>query len=412
MQVFVEHMALAAHLLFFGLLALNLYFPIFRWEVASGFSWLFGWLASEFALHTIIFQYATLVLLLLISPTLQPLTVLILVFEVVVSAVFILHRHTLPKPDEFVSPLARESREPGLAKSPRNDQFLKRAKMNHLLRPHCFADFGTEVVKDVSFDRNGNKLDIYHSPGSHTGKRVFLFFHGGAWTEGQGSKDRQARPLLYYLASQGWICFSANYSLSPTHRLPAHLVDCKRALLWAKKNAREQGYSTQFVAVGGTSAGAHLATLLALTAGDNEILPEFRGYDCSVDACVGLSGIYDIVRDDIFRNRFIKRLLEESVVGRSIVEDPECYRLHSPVTHIHADVPPVLLVHGTNDCLVPIAMANSFSQMLAKHSDNGCTLLKLPYAQHYSEMASSPRGLFVAQAVHAFLERVASKGLA
>ncbi len=59
--------------------------------------------------------------------------------------------------------------------------------------------------------------------------------HGGAWV--MGDKGSQALPLMYHLASRGWICVAANYRLSPSVGFPTHLEDCKRALCWIRELA-------------------------------------------------------------------------------------------------------------------------------------------------------------------------------
>ena len=64
---------------------------------------------------------------------------------------------------------------------------------------------------------------------------VLVYFHGGGYRG--GAKNREARPLVYRLASQGWLCVSASYALRPAP-FSESLADARRAVAWARTRAR------------------------------------------------------------------------------------------------------------------------------------------------------------------------------
>lgn len=68
-----------------------------------------------------------------------------------------------------------------------------------------------------------NLLDIYRRRDTPQNGPVLIYFHGGGYTG--GAKSREARPLLYRLADQGWVCISANYRLRPQTTFPGHQID-------------------------------------------------------------------------------------------------------------------------------------------------------------------------------------------
>jgi acetyl esterase/lipase len=72
-------------------------------------------------------------------------------------------------------------------------------------------------------------------------------------------------PLLYRLASQGWVCVSANYRLQPAAQHPDHLIDLKQVIAWVRAHGHEYGADPALLFVAGSSAGAHMASLAALT---------------------------------------------------------------------------------------------------------------------------------------------------
>ena len=70
-----------------------------------------------------------------------------------------------------------------------------------------------ERVADIRYGDAGrwNLLDVYRHRSRPSGCPTLVYFHGGAFRR----KSREARPLLSRLASQGWVCVSANYRLRP-----------------------------------------------------------------------------------------------------------------------------------------------------------------------------------------------------
>jgi acetyl esterase/lipase len=86
---------------------------------------------------------------------------------------------------------------------------------------------------------------------------ILVYFHGGGWIFGsiEGS-DRVARLIANEAQA---IVVSVDYRLSPEHAYPAASDDGEDAFLWARANAVALGGDTEMVAVGGDSAGGHVA---------------------------------------------------------------------------------------------------------------------------------------------------------
>ena len=57
-----------------------------------------------------------------------------------------------------------------------------------------------------------------------------------------------------------------------------------------------------------------------------------------------------------------------------------------------AYAPPFMVIHGTNDSLVPIEQARAFSELLRKTSTNPVVFAELPGAQHAFDVLWSPKG--------------------
>ena len=237
---------------------------------------------------------------------------------------------------------------------------------------------------------------------------VLIFVPGGAWVH--GSRTLQGYPLLSHLAELGWVCLSIDYRVAPHHRWPDHIIDVKTAIAWARANVDKFGGDRSFVAIAGCSAGGHLAALAGLTGGDLDD-PEITaalptGGDTAVDAVVPIYGRYDW-QDRSTRERadFVD-FLQRVVVGRSIKRHPEIYRDASPIARVYPEAPPFLVVHGSNDSIIPVTQACGFVDRLRSVSRSTAGYLELPGAGHAFDMTDGIRTGVAATAVGLFLNQI------
>lgn len=289
----------------------------------------------------------------------------------------------------------------------RSHQLRNRVGVADWCRPLAMSRPGVELIKHIPYGPAGvrQQLDIYRPailPAE--GCPVLLQIHGGAWM--MGDKGSQAQPLMYHLASKGWICVAANYRLSPSVGFPTHLEDCKRALCWVREHGREYGMNPDFVAVTGGSAGGHLTALMGLTANRPEFQQENPEVDTSVQACIPFYGVYDfLVRYDQHPNRRVyERFLTGKVLHESVKDNPALWDLASPVAQIHTDAPPFMIFHGTHDSLAAVTEGRVFSKKLREVSRQPVVYVEMPGAEHAWEIVHSLRTEHTIDGVHRFLE--------
>ena len=234
-----------------------------------------------------------------------------------------------------------------------------------------------ERVANVSYGEAGrwNLLDVYRHRGHPSGGPVLVYLHGGRFTSGR--KNREARPLIYRLASQGWVCISANYRLSPAARFPDHLVDVKKVIAWARSHGHEYGADPAMMFLAGSSAGGHLASMAALTPCDPAFQPGFERADTSVTAAISLYGYYGSL-------------------------DTRDGPPSSPVDYIGPQAPPFFMAHGDQDTLVPAESARLFAGKLRGTSANPVVYAELPGAQHTFDLFRSVRFEKVIDAIEVF----------
>ncbi len=277
--------------------------------------------------------------------------------------------------------------------------------LGDLLRVRARLPRSVEAITDISYGPDpANLADLHLLEDRTAGHPVLLQIHGGGWR--RGTKEREARPLVHSMARNGWVCVSMAYSLSPAATFPDHLVDVKRAIAWVRDNIERWGGDPSFVAVTGGSAGGHLAALAALTPNDPLYQPGFEGSDTSVQACIPLYGIHDLL--DRNRIRYPWPFIESIVMKVSPKQDPQAWDRASPLSRVHAEAPPFFVLHGSHDFLVPPAESRQFVEALQAVSRNRVMYAELPGATHGFDVLHSRRSRHVVCGVEKFLGAVHS----
>jgi acetyl esterase/lipase len=230
---------------------------------------------------------------------------------------------------------------------------------------------------------SSNLLDVYRHRSHPSGGPTLIHLHGGAFVGGR--KNSETRPLIYRLASQGWLCISANYRLSPAASFPDHLVDVKKVIAWVREHGHDFGADPAVVFVAGSSAGAHLAAMAALTPNDHGLQPGFEHVDTSVTAAVCLYGYYGPL---------------------DTKERPPS----SPVAYVGPGAPPFFIAHGDQDTKVSVEDVRLFAERLRSTSSRPVVYAELPGAQHSFDLFHSLRFEAVVDAIEAFAAWVRSRG--
>lgn len=108
-------------------------------------------------------------------------------------------------------------------------------------------------------------------PSEETGLPILVWYHGGGWVVGSVDiADPTARRLCNL---GGCIVISVDYRLAPEHPYPAGRDDAYAAVVWAFQNAKRFGGDSERIAVGGDSAGATLAAVVAQMVRDRAGIP-------------------------------------------------------------------------------------------------------------------------------------------
>jgi acetyl esterase/lipase len=205
------------------------------------------------------------------------------------------------------------------------------------------------------------ELDLYlpQGPGGGGPWPVIVHVHGGGWRRGSRREPLPALGQDFYesLAARGFAVAAADYRLSGEARFPAPLEDVRAAFGWVRDHAAEYGLDGDRVFGWGDSAGGHLVLLAALTGTAMRRVvawfpvTDLLGLPSDVAAAGGAPDAGPDSREAL-------------LLGAPAESVPDLARQASPVTHASAGAPPVLLMHGAADDLVPPAQSVRLAQAL------------------------------------------------
>ena len=255
-------------------------------------------------------------------------------------------------------------------------------------------------MRDVNLGKSGTTgesllCDIWTPPpGTPRTGLALIYFHGGLWQA--FDKDFLTQPLFRRLASQGHVILDVAYSLTPAANLNRMLGDVKQAIVWLKAHAVEYEINPNRIVLMGVSGGAHLALLAAYAPEHPAFQAIFPMADMSVRAVISMFGITDLnsffheygrstrkqpeyssqITDDllpfIHNKTWLDKLMTRSrafpayrhanmpggalllvyLLGGTLKEIPDVYRMASPLVHVGKHCPPTLQIFDEQDFII------------------------------------------------------------
>lgn len=224
------------------------------------------------------------------------------------------------------------------------------------------------ILRDITYSQSGMKLDLYLPAEVRGPLPLIVWIHGGAWKQGDKADLKRAWGDLSQLVDDGYIFASINYRLSQEATFPAQVHDCKAAIRWLCAHAGEYGIDPRRIGVGGASAGGHLAALL----GTSDKISELEGdggnprYSSSVQAVCDCFGPTDLLRMSEMKEELEKESPESLMIGGPLRENVEKVIQANPITYIHKNAPPFLILHGDKDVVVPADQSQILYKALRK----------------------------------------------
>jgi len=296
------------------------------------------------------------------------------------------------------------------------EQQTKENLIMRMLRP---SHFNPDTVKRTKLDVQYGILpeqlaDIYYPETGDGPWPLIIYVHGGGWNI--GSKLEGAFESIIPALDHGYAVISVDYRLAPSVKFPEFMFDVKTAVRWARANAAAYHFNPERFAIMGDSAGAQLAMMVAFADRNPECEGEMYGWpgvSSHVSALVDLYGPSVLDADNTAWVKESGAPMIFSSVNKDkvpldcmmalLTNDPDMLPFISPITYVHKDIPPVLILQGGMDSIVPCQHSIRLAERITELCGSDRVELKI-----YPERVHSDRDFFSAETadiVIAFLDK-------
>lgn len=231
-----------------------------------------------------------------------------------------------------------------------------------------------ESINSASSKEIPLKLDIYSPENKSTNRPVIMLIHGGGFAGGT-KEHKHIVNMSKYFASRGWVAISIDYRLKKhkgtlpqewvdnasklaKDRAPQFLAiypamrDAKAALRWVVANAKTYHINTDYVTVGGGSAGAMTAITLGIS-NQEDFKDELSKTQDPTLTTTNLNQTYQVKTILDFWGGKTGLDILEALYGKQ---------------RFNSNNPSMLVAHGTDDPTVPFSKAEDLKSI---YENNG-----------------------------------------
>ena len=229
-------------------------------------------------------------------------------------------------------------------------------------------------------------MDVY-KPAAANGYGIVVI-PGSGWHTGlayDANLLKQSKEFSLYmqkLSTAGYTTFVVTHRAAPRFHYPDAVDDVQRAVRFVRRNADRYGIDKDRIGALGASSGGHLVSMLGTLdgKGNAESSDLVEQQSAKVQCVVALYPVTDPAKVDTPSGL----QAVTSFMGAPARFDPKRFREAAPLTHVTADDPPFLLIHGDGDRTVPY---NQSEAMEAALKNVGVTvkLVRVPGGDHGSD---------------------------
>lgn len=209
-----------------------------------------------------------------------------------------------------------------------------------------------EEARDIEVMGRGGPIRVRLIRPAQPPTGIYLHIHGGGWT--LGAHDMQDVALKLLADATGLCAASIGYRLAPEYPYPAGPDDCEDAVLHLLEHGAELLQAPARFAIGGESAGAHLAVVTLLRLRDRYGIKNRIAVANLVYGAYDLNGTPStIIWGD--RNLILSTPIVQWFAGNFLPGSSFEQRRHPDISPLYArlgDMPPALFSVGTMDCLM------------------------------------------------------------
>ncbi|CAN5539263.1 hypothetical protein BH11ARM1_BH11ARM1_11160 [soil metagenome] len=248
--------------------------------------------------------------------------------------------------------------------------------------------FAQERIQDVIYLKEGGAaftMDVF-KPKTPNGAAVVYMVSGG-WVS---NHDMINKELAGVLNNAGYTVFEVVHGSQPLYKIPMIEHQITRAMRFIHANASKYGVDDKRLAITGISSGGHLSLITAAMGdeGNPDAKDPIDKFPSSVKTVAvfmpptdflnwGKVGAEPSTSTDMdpFRPAF------GAPDNATPAQITEIFKLVSPINYLTPKFPPCLLIHGSDDPLVPVQQSEIFRDAVVKLGGT-CELLVVKGGKH------------------------------
>lgn len=264
-------------------------------------------------------------------------------------------------------------------------------------------DTGFIRTQDVIYGRKfGTALtmDVFTPTANANGAAVIWVVSGGWFSSHDAISATQPLSPINELVGRGYTVFAVVHGSQPEYTIPEVLQDMHRAVRFIRFHAGDYHINPARIGITGGSAGGHLSLMQGVAGNNGDAAvtdriervssrvqavacffppTDFLNYGKPGEHAIGSGVLSGFAAPFAFHELDPKRHVFVPITDEQRVL--EISRQISPITHVSADAPPTLIIHGDNDALVPLQQSQTFVKKL-KDAGVPAELVVKPGAGH------------------------------
>ena len=262
---------------------------------------------------------------------------------------------------------------------PTIENILKRAQRNHFTQDELI--YGRKDGMALTL--------VWIKPKVKANGKAIIWVQSGAWVSVRIDGEIQTELLQPYL-KKGYSVFVVMHGSQPRYAIPDAVNDLKRSVRYVRYNAGKFGIDSNYIGITGFSSGGHLSLMVAMAEEkiDSMANDPIDRVSSRVQAAAVLypptdflnwgKKDFDILQDkNLMKNvrigeAFNFRTYDRRARTLTIISDSTLkYKIikeNSPIYAISPDDPPVFIIHGDVDGIVPLQQSETF---IAKLKETG-----------------------------------------
>mgnify|MGYP005846653299 CR=1 FL=1 len=245
-----------------------------------------------------------------------------------------------------------------------------------------------DLIVDVFVPTFENLNPMFGSPEDGWGKGIIDVVSGGFKDSDDRLREHELAGLFIVMCSRGYTVFAVRPGSVPQFTDLEMTQNLQRGIRWVKENAPKYGVDPEKLALAGASAGGHLALMSMVNEepGEPNATDPLLRHSTRVRAVVAFFPPTDFLRwendQPVDYTRKPKLMFSDGLGGHSKEEQDAMAARLSPARHVRSGLPPLLLIHGDSDPVVPLNQS-LYMERAMREAGNEVKLIIKPGGGHF-----------------------------